>query len=283
MGRAVLYPNSNMAVFSSRKQKNFSPWYGFLILAVIAIAFGLKIFDTLRPDRTPTSDVPTVSYEDIVKEDGEVVEPEPEVEVVLPEPDVEEPEALPIELNLAVPFTSQAPTGNWDALHEDACEEASFFMAVEFYNGRAAGKVDPALVDPELYKMVDLQTSLGMGYSISAAEAVRFIDEYYGLETVIVDNPTVEDIKELVAAGKPVIVPAAGRELGNPNFTGEGPLYHMYVIRGYTADTFITNDPGTRNGENYIYAIDVVMNSIGDWNNGDPTNGAKRIFYIEPR
>ena len=78
-------------------------------------------------------------------------------------------------------------------------------------------------------------------------------------------------------------MPAAGRELGNPNFTGEGPLYHMYVIRGYTADTFITNDPGTRNGENYIYAIDVVMNSIGDWNNGDPTNGAKRIFYIEPR
>ena len=131
--------------------------------------------------------------------------------------------------------------------------------------------------------MIDLETSLGMGYSISVAEAVTFIEEYYGLKAVVIDNPSVEDIKELVAAGKPVIVPAAGRELGNPNFTGEGPLYHMYVIRGYTADTFITNDPGTRNGENYVYDTDVVMDSMRDWNNGDPTTGAHRIFYIEPK
>ena len=278
-----------MAVFRRKRQpRGFSPWYGFLIVAVIAIAFGLKIVDALKPEKNPTSDLPGISYQDIVQEDEvpepaddepEVTEPEPEPE---PTPTADEPEALPRELNLAVPFTSQAPTGNWDAIHEDACEEASFFMVTEFYKGRAAGKVDPAIVDPELYAMVDLETSLGMGYSITAAEAAETIEKYYGLETVIVDNPTVEDIKRLIAAGKPAIVPAAGRELGNPNFTGEGPLYHMYVIRGYTETTFITNDPGTRNGENYIYSHDVVMNSIGDWNDGDPTNGPKRIFYIEP-
>ena len=297
------YGKNHMVFFSpfKKKQRKMTPWYALLGLVVVTAAFGLKIYDGLKPDRTPTSDVPAVSYEDIVQgveevdEVEEVVEPVPTptpapVPTPTPEPVPEPapvvpapPKAPPAELNLAVPFTSQAPTGNWDALHEDACEEASFFMATEFYKGRAAGKVDPVIADPELYKQVDRQTALGMGYSISTAEAVAFIKDYYQLNTVVVENPTVEQIKELIRAGKPVIVPAAGRELGNPNFTGAGPLYHMLVIRGYTATTFITNDPGTRNGENYVYTIDVLMNAIGDWNNGDPTNGAKRVFYIEPK
>ena len=285
--------------FTQRRRqttKPFRPWYGILFLVIIAVAFGLKIIDALKPDKQPISDVPAISYDDLVSDDGapelpdEVThEPEPTMPDPVDEPTEEIPSAnpdahppLPLELNLAVPFTSQAPTSNWDAFHEDTCEEASFLMTVEFYGGRAAGKIDPTVVEPELTKLVDLETSLGMGFSISLAEAAQTIDEYYGLKTVILDNPTVDDIKSLIASGKPVIVPAAGRELGNPNFTGEGPLYHMYVIRGYTESTFITNDPGTRNGENYVYDIDVVMSSMGDWNSGDPTNGAKRVLYIEP-
>ena len=32
-------------------------------------------------------------------------------------------------LNLPIPFTPQAPTGNWDELHNEACEEAGAIMA----------------------------------------------------------------------------------------------------------------------------------------------------------
>lgn len=297
-----------MAFFSpfKKKQRKMTPWYALLGLTVLATAFGLKIYDGLKAEHSPAADIPTISYQDIAEaaptptpKPTTKPEPTPTPTPTLtptpeptpeptpsPVPEVEEvvpPKTPPVELNLAVPFTSQAPTGNWDAIHEDACEEATFFMTTEFYNGRAAGRVDPNIVDPELYKQVDRQTALGMGYSISAAESVQFIQDYYGLKAVIIDNPTVEQIKQLISEGKPVIVPAAGRRLGNPNFTGAGPLYHMLVLRGYTKDTFISNDPGTRNGENYVYKIDVLMSALGDWNNGDPEHGAKRILYIEPK
>ncbi|KKR45570.1 MAG: hypothetical protein UT82_C0026G0013, partial [Parcubacteria group bacterium GW2011_GWB1_40_14] len=93
---------------------------------------------------------------------------------------------------------------------------------------------------------------------------------------------TVDTIKRELAAGNPIIVPAAGRELGNPYFTSPGPLYHMLVIRGYTSDDkFITNDPGTRRGEEYTYKFDILMNAIHDWNGGDVINGKKVIIVLE--
>src|SRR5688572_5442442 len=43
--------------------------------------------------------------------------------------------ALPKTLLLKVPFTPQAPTANWDELHNEACEEASSLMAAAYFNG----------------------------------------------------------------------------------------------------------------------------------------------------
>ncbi len=276
-----------MSRLHSKQPKSFSPWYGLLILAMLGVAFGLKIVDGFRANLVSNgSDVPSVSYEDVVKEPElePVVEPIPsdtspaEVEI---EPQVREPKALDAEMNLAVPFTSQAPTGNWDPLHQDACEEASFFMVHQFYAGTPDGKIDPAVADPELQRLVHVGESLGQGPSITLAEAKDLLMKDSNTQAFILENPTVGDIKLLISEGKPVIVPALGRELGNPNFTGAGPLYHMLVIRGYTETTFITNDPGTRLGENYVYDIDVLMAAIADWNGGDPVNGAARVLYFD--
>ncbi|MFZ2681480.1 MAG: C39 family peptidase [Patescibacteria group bacterium] len=268
------------------KQATFNPWYAFLLVVVLGVTFGMRIYYGLKPDvGAPTADVPAVTYEEVVNEPPVVTEPEvidepaPET-VVEPEPPNQ---VSPAQFNLAVPFTSQAPTGNWDPLHEDACEEASFYMVQQFYAGIPAGKIDPNVADPELQRMVHAGESLAQGPSISLAEAQEFLLADSKTVSHVIDNPTVFDIKSLLAEGKPVIVPAAGRELGNPFFTGEGPLYHMLVIRGYTETTFITNDPGTRLGENYAYDIDVLMAAIGDWNNSDPTHGASRILYLDPQ
>jgi hypothetical protein len=278
--------------FNKKKTTPMGPWYAFLLLGVLAVAFGLKIYAGLTPDPVaPTADVPSVSYEEIVNpEPTPEPETEPEMDPVPepePDPQVREPKALEAEMNLAVPFTSQAPYGVWDPLHEDACEEASFYMVHQFYSGTPEGKIDPAVADPELQRLVHAEEAIGLTPSITLAEAKDFLMKDSNTTAVIIDNPTVGDIKQLIAQGKPIIVPAAGRELGNPFFTGEGPLYHMLVIRGYirgyTETTFITNDPGTRMGENYVYDIDVLMAAIGDWNDGDPANGAKRIMYLDPK
>ena len=56
----------------------------------------------------------------------------------------------------------------------------------------------------------------------------------------------------------------------------------MLVVRGYTDDKFITNDVGTRKGENYQYDYDVLMNSIHDWNDGDVDNGQRVVIVVWP-
>jgi hypothetical protein len=271
----------------SRQPKKIT-WKSFLLLfIVIIIAGGLKIkqqFFTHTP--VPTSDVPSVSYDD-VKPDDETPVKDPAVPTNDPVPPAEDAPApvtdtRPESFNLAVPFTSQAPFGNWDALHEDTCEEASVYMVTQFYDGNKAEVLDPTKTDEYLKDIVAKEEAKNIGPSAFSQEIVDLLKSDYGETAKIIENPSVEDIKALIAKGYPVIVPAAGRELGNPFFTGEGPLYHMFVIRGYTRDSFITNDPGTRNGKNYTYKTEVVMNAMGDWNSGDPTNGPKRVIIIEP-
>ena len=151
-----------------------------------------------------------------------------------------------------------------------------------FYEGKSFTK---DLADQELLAIVDWENDhFGWYEDTTAEQTAELIREYWGYDRVeVIENPTSQDIKIQVANGRPVIVPAAGRELGNPNFTDPGPLYHMFVIRGYTADTFVTNDVGTRRGENYIYDIDTVMDAMHDWNDGDVYNGEREIIAVYPQ
>lgn len=193
------------------------------------------------------------------------------------------PGIIPSQINLAVPFTSQAPHANWDFPYQEFCEEASAYMVWLYYEGYSSGQVDVAVADAHLLEMKEAEERLlGTYLDTTAEQTSAFIKAFYGLNAYTVENPTIEDLKAQLSKGFPVIVPAAGRELGNPNFSGEGPLYHMLVLRGYTQDVWITNDPGTRHGQGYIYDIDVIMNAMGDWNDGDPAHGASIVIFVEP-
>ena len=116
----------------------------------------------------------------------------------------------------------------------------------------------------------------------NAEETAVIIREFYDYDKVkVLYDPKIDDIKRALSEGKAVIMPAAGRMLGNPYFQQPGPLYHMIVIKGYTkTGNFITNDPGTRHGANFIYSPDVLMNAMHDWNGGDVGNGRKVIIIV---
>lgn len=189
------------------------------------------------------------------------------------------PSSIPDSYALSVPFTSQAPSGVWDALHEDACEEASLLMVKRYKEGVAAPTAEAA--EQELGDLVQSESSFGYGLSITLEQLRILAEKKYapilsGGKVRAIESPS--DIKQAVASGHPVIVGAAGKILQNPNFKGGGPNYHMLVIIGYTPTEFITNDPGTRNGKGYRYSYGVLMDAIHDWNPTLITDGTKGML-----
>jgi len=186
-------------------------------------------------------------------------------------------------INLKIPFVSQAPHRNWDMPYQEACEEASAIMASLYYQGDTREMVIGDAGDALLKKVIAWEEEqFGYYQDTTVAETVVMLEEYFKLRARIVDDPMVKDIKEAVAAGHPVIMPAYGKVLPNPYFKNGGPLYHMLIVKGYTETKFITNDPGTNTrGADFTYTIDALMNAIHDWNGGDVPQGAKRIIIVE--
>ena len=195
------------------------------------------------------------------------------------EPEAESPpETLPAEINLAVPFTSQAPHQNWDLPWQEFCEEASVLMAGHYFLSKDIPNADYA--DAELHRIKAFEEErLGYWQDTTAEETALVLREFYHIQNVSVEPVNIERMKQALAQGKLVLVPAAGRQLGNPYFTQPGPLYHMLVIKGYTKDgRLITNDPGTRRGKDYVYDPNVILNAAHDWNNGDVEHGEKLMI-----
>lgn len=188
--------------------------------------------------------------------------------------------AMRAAVNWDVPFTSQAPHANWDALHEEACEEASVLMVVRYFQGTTIASPDDA--EAAIQKLVADNEALGFQVDDTAAQIIQLLaHEDPSLTAVLLRDPTALDLKSVLSEGKLVIVPAAGRQLENPYFSGEGPVYHMLVLRGYTENGYaITNDPGTKRGRQYAYSWDVLLNAIHDWNGGDVENGEKVVVVV---
>lgn len=87
-------------------------------------------------------------------------------------------------------------------------------------------------------------------------------------------------MKRALAKGQAIIVSAAGKDLKNPHFVAPGPLYHMIIVKGYTADgNFIANDPGTRAGADYLYDQQLLMDAMTD-RGGQALNREKRVIFV---
>ncbi len=191
---------------------------------------------------------------------------------------------LPSEANLAVPFMSQAPTGDWNLPYQEACEEASAIMVHAYYRGET-GKIYAATAKKRIDDLVAFEKKF-FGYyeDTTAADTAKFIKAYFHYSDVIVTEwKDPDEIRRAIANGYPVLVPAAGRLLGNPNYRNNGPLYHMLVVKGYTRDRFITNDPGTRRGADYTYDSKTLLNAAHDWNGGKVTEGKRLMIIVLPR
>lgn len=177
-------------------------------------------------------------------------------------PIIETADVMPNEVNWPVAFASQAPFGNWGLPYQEACEEASLILADRYFKKE---KLDKAIMDSELLKLVDWETKTFGYYTDTNVEQVKKIaEEYFHLHAEISADVSIENVKKQLAAGNLIVAPFAGRLLGNPNYSGLGPIYHFMLIRGYDEKYFYTDDVGTRRGENYQYDFATILNAIHD-------------------
>lgn len=183
-------------------------------------------------------------------------------------------------ININVPFTSQAPGGDWNYPFNHTCEEASVLMVHYYLAGISVGAVEETKKD--LLNMVAFEDKkYGFSNDTTVEETATFVRDYYKYKVTVVYNITADQIKEELEEGNPVVVPTAGQLLNNPNFTPPGPVYHMLVVKGYSNGMFITNDPGTRNGADYKYSEAVLMNAIHDFDKGNVLNGKSAMIIIK--
>ncbi len=233
-----------------------TPQYKSLLLIIVTIALlfggGVLINNNLYEAQEELSATPAPATESPASE-------------VVETPEQHQP--IPPTLALTVPFTPQAPTANWDELHNEACEEASAIMAYAYYNDITS--LPATYVETKINELTQWQTdNYGYYLSINNQEVVRMLKEVFSLDAKLVDTSELT-IKQALADNKLVIVPANGRLLKNPNFKQPGPIYHMLVITGFNEKGFITNDPGTRRGKDYFYTYKTLYESNGNWSHSD--------------
>lgn len=182
----------------------------------------------------------------------------------------DDPVITPDYVLLDVPFYSQAPTAKWsDPRQQDGCEEASIMMAHLWLTKTSltAQQAEQTIIDISEYE----KDKYGAYVDRSITDTGKLMEEYYGHKNYkIVRNITADDIKAELAKGNLVIVPTNGQILDNPNYTGAGPITHMIPIIGYdnAKGQFITNDPGTRNGRQFRFTYENMMDSIYDYQTG---------------
>lgn len=234
-------------------------------LAVVVIAGCIPVaFQDLKP----TTNAASTAGVDVVASPTPTQTVTATPEVVIPKPIPTPPVPKPVTpklIHLLVPFATQAPLVNWDELHNEACEEASILMAQAYVQGTKISP--PQAMEDKILDLVAWEESQGYSVDTTAQETVAIATKRLGLVARTSTKVSVEGIRAELERGNLVIIPAAGRRLGNPNFKRPGPLYHMLVVRGHdpASDEFITNDPGTRKGENYRYRTSVMLNAVHDW------------------
>ncbi|MHB8871204.1 MAG: C39 family peptidase [Candidatus Doudnabacteria bacterium] len=197
-----------------------------------------------------------------------------------------QPVVIPEKFLMEVPFTSQSPFATWDEDENSACEEASLIMAWHWIKGDITDRISPAQAEEEIRALIAFENEeYGNSFDTSAKDTAQtFIDYYKNKNIKAKYDFTINEIIEEISKGSIVIVPANGIALNNPNFKQPGPATHMLFIKGYDQNKqeFITNDPGTKRGQGYIYTYDVLFDAIQDYPTGkhEPNNDTRKAMLV---
>lgn len=172
---------------------------------------------------------------------------------------------------LSVPYTTQIPNGRWVNPWSNACEESSVIMVDNYYDGGDT-KITPKKAMNLIQPLFNYENkNFGENYDSNAFRTLRMINDNTGFTGVIKIDPTLQEIKDHLKEGLPILTLHYGFVLPNKNlhFLRAGSSYHMMVLNGFdnSDETFITNDPGDIiTGYNHRYKYKDFLKSLGDFN-----------------
>jgi hypothetical protein len=238
-------------------------YLNILIITLVLVLFIGYFIDGKKHNPSKSNDVPIVL--------SKLIPPQEDI--------ASQTDAVPDSYQIAnVPFQSQAPDANWDQLHDEACEEAVVTIADYYKSGQ---DLTTSAMETEIQKQVAWEMNyFGGHYDLTTAQTSDMAQKIYGLKLKEIKISSINDIKKEISQNHLVIVPTAGRLLGNPNFRSPGPIYHMIVISGYDKNKIITQDVGTRNGKNYVYSESILFNAIHDWNGTNNINDGQKVMLV---
>ncbi len=163
-----------------------------------------------------------------------------------------------------VPYTVQAPTGNWDTAHEEYCEAAAVLMVGRFYKGAKYpnDRIPPSDADAAMSQIVQYERQTWPGIvDLSLDKVGQDGKQFYNLRPAI-SPATLDNIKKAIAGGNPVIIPVMTH--GGPGGTkispyySAGNVYHVIVLIGYDTQKLYSDDAGISQGQNYPYTWEVL-------------------------
>ena len=170
------------------------------------------------------------------------------------------PSPQPAGAILDVPYTVQAPNGNWK-VHEESCEEAALLMYRDFLLADKRSDIPAAEADPALRAMKTWQVqNWGSEVDLTLDRTGQLAQAYWGYHYQVFPA-TIDSIKQAVAAGHPVVVPVMTHSLQNPHY-GPKTVYHEVLVKGYNAGGVIANDAGVQEGKNWFYSWNVLFGAI---------------------
>ena len=228
-------------------------------LVVLAALAGLDLY--LRPDGAVAYAVPTM----------------------VPLSTVEQA-SLPSSVLLPVPYTDQAPLGNW-AAGQHTCEEASLLMVDRYLRGDHSGSpLDASTAAQEINQITGWKPAL----DLTDVQLGQMAHQRLGWSfEVLAATPL--NLKEQLALGRPLIVGVRTHGLGNPLYPGyrthfEQPgwsVSHYLVVIGYDrSGWFILNDPGITRGQGYNISFAQLAHAIDDLDRAYPNLDQGRIMLV---
>jgi len=169
-----------------------------------------------------------------------------------------------------VPFTAQAPFGNWDDVKQDyGCEEASIFMAMMWIQNQPFTKEEAR---DSIVGMAEFQEkNNNHHHDTSIADTLKLLNDYYKYTNAFTQYSIgIDDIKTELAKSNVVIIPIYGRFVDNPFYSDPAPTFHQVLVVGYDDNTqeLIVHDPGTARGENFRYTYQEITDSLIDYDSG---------------